>query len=181
MMRRYALFAGKKGHLVGHPGQAEGPARYFCQRQKPLPDGGLKGFGQPGYDGPEPGELYEPTVEIHEVTAINRKQFERAVAAGELDRSEILAFPSRDAAEKARAQLVASLIERKQKAAAKAKAAAERAGAIAAAGATDSGRDPAQEAERDLVAKLAAIETGDDVPSTERPPRLAADTTEAVQ
>lgn len=155
MKRRYALFAGKKGHLVGHPGQGLNGASYICQRQLPMPEGGLKGFGEPGYTGPEIADLYEPTVELIELTHINTRALERAVKAGHLDRSEVMLFNGRDDAEAAREKLTVSLVARAEQAA---KAKAESRAKVRTAPAAEGQPDKSLETERALLAQLKAID-----------------------
>ncbi len=113
-MKRFALFRGKRGQLVGHPDARHNNPAYFCQMRKPMPEDAMKGFGTVGYSGPELADCYEPTMVVFEVDSRNQKHLEKAVRAGHLDRSDIMMYPSLAAAEKERPKLEASLVERKK-------------------------------------------------------------------
>lgn len=158
MIKRFALFRGKKGQLVGHPGQSPNGASYICQRQLPMPEGGLKGFGTPGYSGPELCDLYEPTIELVELTQSNARTLEKAVRAGHLDRSEIAHFPDRETAEKSREKLEASLLAAVQKRSRDAAAAAAKRATEQAQRAEAAVEDKSLARERALLARLEAAE-----------------------
>lgn len=169
MTKRFALFRGKKGQLVGHPGQTLAGASYICQRQLPIEPEQMRGFGEPGYDGPELADLYEPTLQIIELTQLNTRHLDKAVRAGHLDRSAIFHFQSAADAEASRPKLEASLVEQVKRAAA---AKADAAKKLAARRPESSAVDEALEAERALLVSLDEIDanSGDEpIPSTERP------------
>jgi hypothetical protein len=124
-MKRYVLVKGIQGVLVGHPDARLGSPSYICQVRKPMKEGAMKGFGEPGYDGPELKDCYEPTMGIFELTQDNQKHLRKAAASGSLDVSPALMYPSLAAAEKDRDKFIDALLEAKQKAL-KAKQAEER-------------------------------------------------------